>query len=166
MAMKPFKGIMPLHEWTAMKYITSSAALLGASVIIALQGGCAQSTPAGGATATSAGTGTQRPTAQQKQEFLRTHTYDHVNEVWVLKGGGTDSAAPPPDVKSRAQVKAERDDFLSKNRWDNVNSRWVPIQGEPRQLSTMPRDQVKQETEQFLRTYDYDEWSGSWVPKK
>ena len=68
-------------------------------------------------------------------------------------------------MKSRAAVKAERDEFLSKNRWDNVNSQWVPIQGEPRQLSALPRDQVKQETDQFLRTHTYDEMTESWVTK-
>jgi hypothetical protein len=80
------------------------------------------------------------------------------------KGGG-DPAAPPPSVKSRAEVKAAEDDFLSKNRWDNGNSRWVPL-SQPRQLSTMSRDEVKRETEQFLNTHTYDERTEQWVPKQ
>jgi hypothetical protein len=147
-----------------MKSTSRTASALSAALAFGLLGGCAQTAPASAPTST-AGTGTQRPTSAQKQEFLRTHYYDHVNQVWVVKGGSVDTAAPPPDVKSRAQVKAERDDFLSKNRWDNVNSRWVPVAGPPRELSTLPREQVKQETEQFLRNYTYDEMTDTWIPK-
>jgi hypothetical protein len=131
---------------------TLIASLLGALVVVGVATGCAQSS-----------TPTVTPSSMTKEEFIRTHDYDHVNQVWVRKGGGN-PAVPPPSVKSREQVKAETEAFLSKNRWDSGNSRWVPLD-QPRQVSTMSRDEVKRETEQFLNTHTYDERSERWVPK-
>ena len=98
-------------------------------------------------------------------EFVKTHEYDHVTQEWHAKGGGPPMATPPAELRSRQEVKAERDEFLSKNRWDQPSGRFVPISGPPRQLSTMSRDEVRQETEMYLRTHYYDEVTDTWLEK-
>jgi hypothetical protein len=98
-------------------------------------------------------------------EFVKTHEYDHFNQEWHAKGGGPPMATPPAQLRSRAEVKAERDEFLAKNRWDQPSGRFVPISGPPRELSTMSRDQVRQETDMYLRTHYYDEVTDTWMEK-
>jgi hypothetical protein len=70
--------------------------------------------------------------------------------------------APPAGVMSRAEVKAQRDAFLSNNRWDNINSQYVPIKPAPRVMSSLSRAQVKAETIQFMRTHEWDEENSVW----
>ena len=55
--------------------------------------------------------------------------------------------------------------FLSMNRWDNGMSRWVPVTGAPRNMSTMSREEVKAETANFLRTHRYDEPTSKWTER-
>ena len=92
-------------------------------------------------------------------DFLKTHRYDDVSESWVLKSG----VEPPAGVKSRAEVKAERDAFLRANKYSEEDG-WVPLK-EPRDLGKMTRAQVKDETRTFLATHTYDELKGAYVDK-
>ena len=53
--------------------------------------------------------------------------------------------------------------FLSMNRYDNATSKWIPLGGTPRNMSTMSREEVRVETENFLRTHRYDEANSKWL---
>ena len=98
----------------------------------------------------------------ERDEFLRTHSFDSATDNWVLKSG----IEPPMGMKSRADVKASRDDFLRNHRYDAPTQGWVPMDSAPRDLSTMSRAQVQTETRQFLRTHSYDGEAGIWVDSK
>jgi hypothetical protein len=93
----------------------------------------------------------------ERDEFLKSHRWDHVNGEWVLKG----DVMPPTGVKSREQIKTERDTFLRAHRWDREKG-WVPLKQE-RNLSTLTRAEVKAETAQFLRTHRWDEGRDTFV---
>ena len=47
----------------------------------------------------------------------------------------------------------------------NGTSSWVPIQGEPRNMSQLSREQVKKETVQFLKTHRFSEGTQEYVLK-
>lgn len=104
---------------------------------------------------------TRAEVKMERNEFLKTHTWDPVNEVWMLKAG----VEAPMGMKTRAQIKGDRDEFLKNNRWDEQASNWVSLKGTPRNMETMSRDQVKMETAAFLRTHRYDEQSETWMLK-
>ena len=108
-----------------------------------------------------ASTTTRAEVKMERAEFVKTHTYDVANEVWVLKPG----LEAPSGMKTRAQIKADRDEFLKNNRWSEQGSVWIPLKGAPRDMETMSRAQVKMETAAFLRTHRYDEQSETWMMK-
>jgi len=93
----------------------------------------------------------------ERDEFFRTHRWDHGSTQWVLK----DEALPPQGVKSRAEIKAERDAFLRTHKWDREQG-WVPLKLE-RNLSTRTRAEVRAEAAQFARTHRWDEGRDSFV---
>jgi hypothetical protein len=68
-------------------------------------------------------------------------------------------------MKSRAEIRAERDEFLRNNRWDDPTSTWVSLKGAPRDVSKMTREQVRSETTHFLRTHEWNEVTQAWVEK-
>lgn len=49
----------------------------------------------------------------ERDEFLCTHIWNETSDIWSLKAG----VEPPTGVKSRSEVKAARDAFLSNNKW-------------------------------------------------
>jgi hypothetical protein len=69
-------------------------------------------------------------------------------------------------VASREEIKAMRDKFLSMNTWDELNGRYVPVKGAPRDMSKLTREEVKKETEQHLKMYRFVEASSTWVLRK
>ncbi|MEO7399341.1 MAG: hypothetical protein ABIV07_01030 [Polaromonas sp.] len=92
-------------------------------------------------------------------DFLKTHRYDGERGVWMLKS----DVEPPAGVKSRAEVKAARDEFLSANKFSETKG-WEPLKS-PRDLSTMTRAQVQSETGKFLATHTFDEEQGVYVER-
>jgi hypothetical protein len=98
------------------------------------------------------------------KEFTRTHHWDEASDRWMLNAG----VEPPAGVMARADVRAQRDVFLSNNRWDNVNSQYVPIKAGPRVMSSLTRAEVKAETIQFMRVHEWDEENSVWkeLPKR
>jgi len=100
---------------------------------------------------------TRHQVKMETAEFLKTHRYDYFQDIWTLNSG----VEPPAGVRSRADVKSERDDFLRKNTWNNVNAQWTPMKT-PRDLNSLTRDQVRAENAQFQQTHTYDELDGSW----
>jgi hypothetical protein len=93
-------------------------------------------------------------------EFKKTHRWDEQSDMWVLKSG----VEPPTGLKSRVEVKAERDAFLRTHRWREPTG-WEPLEQGPRDLSTLTRQQVKAETVAFMRTHRWDEEKEAWVEK-
>jgi hypothetical protein len=115
-----------------------------------------------GAQSTDEKTGAPTTRSQVKMErddFIKSHTYDPVTENWILKPG----FEAPVGMKARADIKADRDEFLRNNHWDVVNEVWVPVKGQPRNLSNLSREQVRMETRQFVRTHRWDEVTSTWV---
>ena len=70
----------------------------------------------------------------------------------------------PEGIKSRAEVKAERDLYMSMHKYDTRSQKWVPMTT-PRNMSTMSREEVKAETAHFLRTHRYDEPTSKWTER-
>lgn len=110
---------------------------------------------------------TREQAKKERDEFLRMHRYDVLNDNWVLNIG----IEAPTSVKSRAEIRADRDEFLRTHRWDATHDSWVPLNNEPRELSKMSREQVRAETIQFARTHRWDDDKSAWVeitprPKK
>lgn len=114
------------------------------------------------ADAPGAAPATRDQVKKERDEFLRTHSYDERNDEWVLKPGV--KVEPPAGVKTRAEIKAERDAFLRNNRWDTASADWVPLKNGPRELSTLTRQQERAETLQFVRTHHWDSENDMWVP--
>ena len=101
------------------------------------------------------------PRAQVKMdrdEFLRTHRWDPLSDVWSLNPG----MAPPAGVMPRADVMAARDNYLSRHRWDAARG-WRPLVSGSRNMSALPPDQVRLETRQFMRTHRWDETTEEWL---
>jgi len=111
--------------------------------------------------APSAAPATRAEVKMDAAEFKKTHVYDQVMDVWVVKS----DMEPPQGMKSRAQIKAERDEFLRNNRWSENGSVWIPLKGKPRDMSTMTREQVKAETIAFTKTHRWDENTETWMLK-
>jgi hypothetical protein len=104
---------------------------------------------------------TRSEVKMDRDEFLRTHTYDHLESRWMLKN----EIDAPKSLKSRAEVKGMMNDFLRNNRYDNVTSSWISMGKTPRDMGQMTREQVRQETEYFVRTHNFDEINDKWVKK-
>jgi hypothetical protein len=68
----------------------------------------------------------------------------------------------PAGVKTRDQVRAERNEFLRNNRYDETTSSWVPLKGAVTPVSTKSRQQVREETRQFMRTHRWNEDKEAW----
>jgi hypothetical protein len=118
----------------------------------------AQTTPAAtGADASK----TRQQVKIERDEFLRSHTWNADHDEWVLKP----EFETPEGVKSRAEVKAERDRFLGKYQWDAATESWVAVSSGPRDISTLDREQVRLETREFVRTHEWDSWKQEWVLK-
>jgi hypothetical protein len=92
-------------------------------------------------------------------EFRRTHRWDASIESWVLKP----EFEPPAGVKTRAEVKAERDAFLRTHRWDAAGEKWDPIKAES--TVSESRQAVRDDTRQFLKTHEWNDIDGKWVEK-
>jgi hypothetical protein len=73
-------------------------------------------------------------------------------------------------MKTRAEIKAERNEFMRNNRYDSATETWISLKGQPRDISGLTREQVREETRQFVRTHTWDDVKGAWVerslPKK
>ncbi len=95
----------------------------------------------------------------ERDEFLKSHRWDPVDDNWVLKPG----FEAPAGFKSREEVKAERDVFLKNNHWDSVSSTWVPVKAT--QVGTKTRQQVREETLQFTRTHEWDTYNQRWIER-
>jgi len=93
---------------------------------------------------------------------MKTHEWSE-SRGWVLKRG---VKAPAKTQKTQAQIKAETEAFLAKNRWDNIKSVYVSIEGKPRDVSKMSRAQVNKEAAEFHRTHVWDEVASSFVSCK
>jgi hypothetical protein len=68
-------------------------------------------------------------------------------------------------MKTRAQVRQDRDEFLSKNKWDPATETWIPLE-KPRQISQLSREQVRRETRGFVKTHEWDDYSETWKLKR
>lgn len=104
---------------------------------------------------------TRAQVKMERDEFLKSHTYDSASETWVVKKG----FEPPVGMKTRAEIKAERDEFLRNNRYDTATETWIPLKAQPRDMGTMSRAQVREETRQFVRTHTWDDIKGVWVDR-
>ncbi len=103
----------------------------------------------------------QTPRVQIKMdrdEFLRSHRWDPLTDVWSLNPG----MALPLGVMPRADVMAARDTYLSTHRWDDARG-WRPLVSGSRNLSAMTRDQLRLELRQFMRTHRWDETTEEWL---
>lgn len=101
---------------------------------------------------------TREQVKMEREEFMKSHSYDAASDNWVLKPG----FEAPAGVKTREQVKAERDEFLRNNRYDEATSTWVPLKGSVAPASAKTRQQVREETRLFLRTHRWDEVNQIW----
>jgi hypothetical protein len=104
---------------------------------------------------------TRAQVKMERDEFRKSHTWDAMNENWVLKPG----YESPAGTKSRVEIKAERDEILRNNRWDEPSATWISLKGKPRDLSKMSREQMRAETRAFVRTHSWDEVTESWIEK-
>jgi len=109
-----------------------------------------------------AGTVSAQGRQQVKMEtkaFLSTHTLDANTDIWSLKSG----VEPPTGVLSRATVKAQGDEFMRNNRWDNTKSGYVPIAPAPREPSTLTHAEMRTETAQFMFFFHGAETTERWI---
>lgn len=102
---------------------------------------------------------TRSQVKMERDEFLKSHTYDSASDTWVVKKG----FEPPVGMKSRAEIKAERDEFMRNNHYDAVTETWSPIKD--REMSKLTRAQVREETRQFLKTHTWDDDKGVWLER-
>ena len=100
---------------------------------------------------------TRAEVKMERADFLQTHRYDDERGVWTLRAG----VEPPAGVKSRAEVKAARDAYLSNNKF-TARHGWEPLKA-PRDMSKMTRAQVAAENKQYLATHTFDEEKGAYV---
>jgi hypothetical protein len=68
--------------------------------------------------------------------------------------------------KTRAQVIAERDEFLRTHRWDNCLDDWVVKDEFKTPEVSCTRDEVRKERDEFLRTHRWEPGADVWVPLK
>ena len=102
------------------------------------------------------------------REFFKTHQWDEAKGDYVLKSGAKPPRrpVPPEGIKTRQEVRAERDQFMRNNRWDPEREEWVPLGGTPRELSSMSRADMRRDTAAFMRTHRWDEVSGTYLERK
>jgi hypothetical protein len=93
--------------------------------------------------------------AQQGRNF------DESGASWIQK---TDMAMKD-EQKTKAQIRAEANQFLRFNKWDVGTSKFVPITGEPRVMSKLTREEQNMEISMFAKTHMYDIFAGAWVDK-
>ena len=98
------------------------------------------------------------PLSMDAKEFLRTHRWDP-SDTWVLKSG----VEVPVGVRPRSEVKAERDDFLRKNQFNQATDTWTPRKAEIPPGSTLTRAQVRSDAVAFQRTHRWDEGQNQWL---
>jgi hypothetical protein len=67
---------------------------------------------------------------------------------------------------TRAQVKMERDAFLSMVRWDPVIDNWVLKDDMAMPAGVLSRNEVKAMRDKFLSMHTWDDNNGLWVPVK
>ncbi len=139
-----------------MKALTSISTLIALAIVTTSTVSVAQT-----ASEKSATPATRNEIKMERQDFMKSHRYDDVLEVWTLKP----EYEPPKGVKSRTEIIAERNKFLSMNRYDAGTQDWVKISGSPRDMSTMSRDEVKRERDAFTSTHMFDNTLGTWSLK-
>lgn len=105
---------------------------------------------------------TRAQVKMERDDFLKSHTWDQERGTWMLKSG----MEPPAGVKGRAEIKAERDAYLANNRWDQIAGNWVPLKAGPRDMSKLTREQVKMETAAFAKTHEWNQETDTYVMKK
>ena len=114
---------------------------------------CAQ-----GTSDASAASPTRAQVKMERDEFIKTHRWDQINETWTFKGG----VEAPAGMKSRAEIKAARDEFLRNNKYDQTTESWVPLKAEPRNLSGLTREQMRAEIRHFARTHEWNPLTDQW----
>jgi hypothetical protein len=67
---------------------------------------------------------------------------------------------------TRAQVKMDRDTFLSMARWDESGGTWVLKDNMPMPEGVPSRDEIKAMRDKFISMHNWDENSGQWIPVK
>lgn len=117
-------------------------------------------TPSSAVPGSANGPLTRAQVKMDRDEFLRTHHWDALTDVWSLNSG----VEPPTGVMSRADVKAARDTYLSTHRWSETQG-WLPLKSGSRNMSSLTRAQVQAETRQFMRTHRWDEATEEWSLK-
>ncbi|MCW7538431.1 hypothetical protein OOT46_11330 [Aquabacterium sp. A7-Y] len=137
-----------------MKYPRLVASLLASAFVWLVPCADAQ-------TSTQAGK-TREHVTMERDDFLKTHEFDPVNNTWSLK----DDVEPPVGVKTREEMKAERDAFLSTHRWDERSQSWKPLDGAPKDMDKLSREQVREDTRKFVRTHEYNRETQTWVEKQ
>jgi len=101
-------------------------------------------------------------------QFLKTHVWDDGVGNYVLKSG----ARTPEGVKSREDIRMERNKFLAANRWNDAKSMWEPIPGKARDVAAEPlecgkvRGEVQKDCAAFLKTHRWDDAKSMYVPVK
>jgi hypothetical protein len=104
---------------------------------------------------------TRAQVKMERDDFLKSHTYDSATETWMVKKG----FEAPAGMKTRAEIKAERDEFMRNNRYDTATEAWISIKSQPRDMSGLSREQVREETRQFVRTHAWDDVKGAWLER-
>ncbi len=125
--------------------------------------GMSLATTVGLVSAQTSATKTEESRSQVKMdrdEFLKTHTYDAGRQEWMLKPG----VQTPTGVTPRAEITAARDKFLSMHRWNAGSQDWVKLPG-PREMSKVSRSQVKMERDAFTKTMVFNNETGLWSPR-
>ena len=116
----------------------------------------------GGVSAQTEAPMTRAQVKMERDEFLKSHTWDGATDNWVLKPG----YESPAGMKTRAEIKADRDEVLRNNRWDEASDSWIPLKDKPRDISKMSREQLRAETRAFVRTHSWDEATQTWLDKR
>jgi hypothetical protein len=138
---------------TGQMRVSTLAIAIGLSLAMSSVVAVAQST-----TSQAAGSLTRAEAKADRDAFMKSHHWDEMNESWLSNAGEQE---PPVSALTRAEAKSSRDDFLSKNRWKSEVG-WVPIQPQPRVMSSLTRQEVRAETQEFMRTHRYDQVSATW----
>jgi hypothetical protein len=149
-------GVCHMNKHYAMKSIGILPIALGLLLASSVTLSSAQS-----ATEATTAPLTRAQVKMERDDFLKSHTYDSATETWMVKKG----FEAPAGMKTRAEIKAERDEFLRNNRYDSATETWIPLKNQPRDMSGLTREQVREETRQFVRTHAWDDVKGAWVDR-
>lgn len=105
----------------------------------------------------------KRPEAKiEREHFTSDYVWNDADAVYERRDGSDQEMRDP---KTRAQVKAERDAYLAKHRWDESAERFVENGSEPRDVSKMTREQVRAETAEFMRLHHWDRDASRFVAR-